>query len=371
MNEERLIRQFMDMLQVDSESGDERQIADYLKEHFKQFNVEITEDDSAEITGHGAGNLLIRLKGTEDAAPVYFTVHMDTVTPGKGIKPKIEEDYIVSDGTTILGSDDKAGIAALVEAFHIIQENNIPHGDIEIVITVGEEAGLVGAKAFDTGQLKSEFGYAIDSTGKVGTVVTSAPTQSKVEAHIHGKTAHAGVAPEEGISAINVAAKAISMMKLGRIDPETTANVGRIEGGSATNIVADYAYVLAEARSLDPAKMEAQVQHMKEAFEKAAETLGGRAEVAVEKMYDHLYAEQDSEVVSTVKTAIENIGREADFISLGGGSDGNVFNGKGIQTVVLGLGYENIHTTSERMPIEELVKATELIVEIVKVQHSK
>lgn len=371
MNEERLIRQFTEMLEIDSESGEEREIADYLIELFNKMDVEIIEDDSAKITGHGAGNLLIRVKGTSNAAPVYFTVHMDTVTPGKGIKPKIEGGYIVSDGTTILGSDDKAGIAAIIEALNVIRENKIPHGDIEIVITAGEESGLVGAKAFDTSQLKSRFGYAVDSTGKVGTVVTSAPTQSKIEAHVHGKTAHAGVAPEEGVSAINIAAKAVSMMTLGRIDEETTANIGRIEGGSATNIVADYAYVLAETRSLDPEKMEAQARHMKEAFEAAAAELGGRAEVTIEKMYDHLHAELDSEVVTTVRTAIGNIGREPEFISLGGGSDGNVFNGKGIQTVVLGLGYENIHTTSERMPIEELVKAAELIVEIIKVQNSK
>jgi len=371
MNNDRLIKQFIEMLKVDSESGNERKIADYLKKYFKKFDVEVMEDDTTETTGHGAGNLFIRLKGDPAVEPVYFTVHMDTVTPGVGIKPQIEDGYIVSDGTTILGSDDKAGIAAIIEALHVITENDLPHGDIEIVITVGEESGLVGAKAFDTDLLKSKFGYAIDSTGKVGTVVTTAPTQSKIEAHLHGKTAHAGVAPEEGVSAINIAAKAVSQMTLGRIDEETTANVGRIEGGSATNIVADYAYVLAEARSLSPEKMDRQAAHMREAFENAAESLGGRAEVSIELMYDHLHAELDSEVVTTVQQAIENIGREADFISLGGGSDGNVFNGKDIQTVVLGLGYENIHTTSERIPVEELIKAAELVVEIIKVQHQK
>lgn len=371
MNKDRLINQFFEMLKVDSESGNERKIADYLKKYFKKFDVEVIEDDTTEVTGHGAGNLLIRLKGDAEVEPVYFTVHMDTVTPGVGIKPQIDGDYIVSDGTTILGSDDKAGIAAIIEALHVITEKDIPHGDIEIVITVGEESGLVGAKAFDSSLLKSKFGYAIDSTGKVGTVVTTAPTQSKIEAHLHGKTAHAGVAPEEGVSAINIAAKAVSQMTLGRVDEETTANIGRIEGGSATNIVADYAYVLAEARSLNPEKMDQQASHIREAFQNAAETLGGRAEVSIELMYDHLHAELDSEVVTTVQKAINNIGRTADFISLGGGSDGNVFNGKGIQTVVLGLGYENIHTTAERIPVEELVKAAELVVEIIKVQHQK
>lgn len=372
MNRERLIKQFMDMVQIDSETGNERKIADYLLNIFNDMDVEVYEDDTQKETGYGAGNILVRLKGDyESADPVYFTVHMDTVVPGNGIKPSINGDYIVSDGSTILGSDDKAGIAAIIESIRALSESGTSHGDVEFVITIGEESGLVGAKAFDTTVLKSKFGYAVDSTGKVGTVVTTAPTQSKIEAHIHGRTAHAGVAPEEGVSAINIASKAISQMKLGRIDDETTANIGRFEGGGPTNVVTDYVNVLAEARSLDDDKMHAQTQHMKEAFESAAEELGGRVEVVTEVMYSALKAESNSEVVKTVSSAIENIGREVNLISLGGGSDGNIFAGKGINTAILGLGYENIHTTSEKMPIEELEKITELIIEIIKVQKEK
>ncbi|AKG74048.1 M20/M25/M40 family metallo-hydrolase [Salinicoccus halodurans] len=372
MNKERLINQFMEMVQIDSETGNERKMADYLLDIFNSMDVEVYEDDTQKETGYGAGNIFVRLKGDDsETEPVYFTVHMDTVVPGVGINPSIEGDYIVSDGSTILGSDDKAGIAAIVEAIRSLSESGTSHGDVEFVITVGEESGLVGAKAFDTSVLKSKFGYAVDSTGKVGTVVTSAPTQSKIEAHIHGRTAHAGVAPEEGVSAINIAAKAISQMKLGRIDAETTANIGRFQGGGPTNVVTDYVNILAEARSLDENKMHAQTQHMKEAFESAAEELGGKAEVVTEVMYAALQAENDSEVVKTVSKAIENIGREVSLISLGGGSDGNVFAGKGIDTAILGLGYENIHTTSEKMPIEELGKITELITEIIKVQKEK
>lgn len=372
MNKERLINQFMEMVQIDSETGNEREIADYLLDIFKDMNVEVFEDDTQKVTGYGAGNIFVRLKGDDnEAEPVYFTVHMDTVVPGKGIKPSIEGDYIVSDGSTILGSDDKAGIAAIIETIRSLSEAGSSHGDVEFVITVGEESGLVGAKAFDTSVLKSKFGYAVDSTGKVGTVVTSAPTQSKIEAHIHGRTAHAGVAPEEGVSAINIASKAISQMKLGRIDDETTANIGRFQGGGPTNVVTDYVNILAEARSLDDDKMLAQTKHMKETFEATAKELGGSAEIVTEVMYAALQAEDDSEVVKTVSKAVENIGREVNLISLGGGSDGNIFAGKGIDTAILGLGYENIHTTSERMPIEELGKITELIIEIIKVQKEK
>ncbi|WP_017548901.1 M20/M25/M40 family metallo-hydrolase [Salinicoccus carnicancri] len=369
MNKKRLIDQFMEMVQVDSETGHEREIADYLLKIFKEMDVEVYEDDTQKETGYGAGNIFVRLKGDDEKAePVYFTVHMDTVVPGTGIKPSIEGDYIVSDGSTILGSDDKAGIAAIIEAVRSLSESAVSHGDVEFVITVGEESGLVGAKAFDTSVLKSRYGYAVDSTGKVGTVVTSAPTQSKIEAHIHGRTAHAGVAPEEGVSAITIASKAISKMKLGRIDSETTANIGKFEGGGPTNVVTDYVNILAEARSQDDEKMEAQTKHMIDAFESAAEELGGRAEVKSEVMYSALKAREDSEVVSTVTKAAENIGREVSLISLGGGSDGNIFAGKGIDTAILGLGYENIHTTAERMPVEELAKITELIIEIIKVQ---
>lgn len=372
MNKDRLIDQFMEMVQIDSETGHEREMADYLLETFKEMGIEALEDDTQEQTGYGAGNILVRLKGDNTKAePIYFTVHMDTVAPGVGVKPSIDGDYIVSDGSTILGSDDKAGIASLIEAIRTIRESGMRHGDIEIVITVGEESGLVGAKAFDATQLKSGFGYAIDSTGKVGTVVTTAPTQSKIEAHIHGKTAHAGVAPETGVSAINIAARAISQMKLGRIDEETTANIGRFEGGGATNVVTDYVYLLGEARSLDDEKMKAQTAHMKETFEKVAEDMGGRAEVFSDVMYAALKASKDSEVVSTAVQAIENIGRRPDLISLGGGSDGNIFAGAGLDTAILGLGYENIHTTEEKMPIEELHKITELVIEIIKVQNDK
>lgn len=372
MNKERLIKQFMDMVQIDSETGNERKIADYLLTLFNDMDVEVYEDDTQLETGYGAGNIFVRLKGNDQKAePLYFTVHMDTVVPGAGIKPSIDGEYIVSDGSTILGSDDKAGIAAIIEAIRSLSESGTSHGDVEFVITVGEESGLVGAKAFDTTVLKSKFGYAVDSTGKVGTVVTTAPTQSKIEAHIHGRTAHAGVAPEEGVSAINIASKAISQMKLGRIDAETTANIGRFEGGGPTNVVTDYVNVLAEARSLTDDKMHAQTKHMKEAFESAAEELGGSVEVVTEVMYAALKAEEDSDVVKTVSKAIENIGRKVNLISLGGGSDGNIFAGKGIDTAILGLGYENIHTTSEKMPIEELAKITELIIEVIKVQKEK
>ncbi|WP_453995163.1 tripeptidase T [Bacillus nitroreducens] len=365
INQDRLVNEFLELVQVDSETKFETEIAKVLKEKFTALGVHVVEDDTTSQTGHGAGNLICTLEGTKDNVDtIYFTSHMDTVVPGKGIKPSIKDGYIVTDGTTILGADDKAGLAAMFEAIRVLKENNIPHGKIEFIITVGEESGLVGAKALDRSLITAKYGYALDSDGKVGNIIVAAPTQAKIKATIIGKTAHAGVAPEKGVSAITVAAKAIAKMPLGRIDEETTANIGRFEGGTQTNIVSDHVEILAEARSLVTEKMEKQVQKMKDAFETVAADMGGRAEVEVTVMYPGFKFADGDHVVEVAKRAVAKIGRQSELQQSGGGSDANVIAGHGIPTVNLAVGYEEIHTTNEKMPIEELVKTAELIVAI-------
>jgi tripeptide aminopeptidase len=367
INQDRLVNEFLELVQVDSETKYETEIAKVLKEKFTALGVHVVEDDTTSQTGHGAGNLICTLEATKnDVDPIYFTSHMDTVVPGKGIKPSIKDGYIVSDGTTILGADDKAGLAAMFEAIRVLKDNQIPHGTIEFIITVGEESGLVGAKALDRSMITAKYGYALDSDGKVGDIVVAAPTQAKVRATIIGKTAHAGVAPEKGVSAITMAAKAIAKMPLGRIDEETTANIGRFEGGTQTNIVCDHVEILAEARSLVTEKMEAQVQKMKAAFESVAADMGGRAEVEITVMYPGFKFADGDHVVEVAKRAVAKIGRQSALQKSGGGSDANVIAGHGIPTVNLAVGYEDIHTTNEKMPVEELVKTAELIVAIVE-----
>lgn len=366
VNQERLINEFFKLVQIDSETKYETEIAAVLKQKFTDLGVEVAEDNASEVTGHGAGNLICTLKGTKPGVdPIYFTSHMDTVVPGKGIKPSIEGDYIVSDGTTILGADDKAGLAAMLEAIRVLKENNTEHGDIQFIITVGEESGLVGAKALNPEHINAKYGYALDSNGDVGDIIVAAPTQAKVFAVIKGKTAHAGVAPEKGISAITLAAKAIAKMPLGRIDEETTANIGRFEGGKQTNIVVDHVEILAEARSLVPEKMEAQVAKMKEAFEKTAQELGGSADVQFNVMYPGFKQKAGDRVVEVARRAAKAVGRESKLLQSGGGSDANVIAGHGIPTVNLAVGYEEIHTTNERIPVAELVKITELVGSII------
>jgi len=366
INKERLVNEFFELVQINSETGNEAEISKVLKQKFSDLGLDVYEDDTTSVTGHGAGNLVCTLPATKDGVdPIYFTSHMDTVVPGKGVKPSIKDGYIVSDGTTILGSDDKTGLSAMFETIRVLKEQNIEHGLIQFVITVGEESGLVGAKALEPSLMKAKYGYALDSDGLVGNVVVAAPTQAKVKTVIYGKTAHAGVAPEKGVSAITIAAKAISRMPLGRIDAETTANIGRFEGGRATNIVCDRVDILAEARSLVPEKMEAQVQKMKEAYESAATEMGGRAEVEIQVMYPGFKFGEGDQVVEVARMAAAKIGRSCELQQSGGGSDANVINGMGIPTVNLAVGYEEIHTTKERMPVEELYKLVEMTLAII------
>lgn len=367
IHEDRLVSEFIELVQIDSETKNEAQIARVLKEKFTSLGLDVIEDDSSKKTGHGAGNLICTLKSSKrEIDPIYFTSHMDTVVPGNGIKPIVDNGYIKSDGTTILGADDKAGLAAMLEAIKVINEQNIPHGHIQFIVTVGEEAGLVGAKELDRSLINAKYGYALDSDGLVGDIITAAPTQAKINVTVHGKTAHAGVAPEKGISAITIAAKAIAKMPLGRIDEETTANIGKFEGGTQTNIVSDLVKIEAEARSLVPNKMEAQVEKMKTAFEESAQLMGGSVNFESEVMYPGFKFDEHDRVVQIAKQAVTEIGRSPRLLKSGGGSDANIIAGLGIPTVNLAIGYEEIHTINEKMPIKELVKTAELVVAIIQ-----
>lgn len=364
---ERLLDEFFELVQVDSETKHERRICDVLKRKLSALGLTVVEDDSSRRTGHEAGNLIATLSGTRrDVPTIFFTSHMDTVRPGQGIQPSIAGDYIVSDGTTILGSDDKAGIAAMLEALRIVQENGMAHGDVQFILTVGEESSLAGSRAIDVTLIQADYGFALDSTGPVGDIIVAAPTQAKLVVTIRGKSAHAGVNPEEGISAIQVASQAISRMPLGRIDHETTANIGQFIGGGATNVVCDQVEILAEARSLSKRKLENQLKWMEQAFKEVAAESGAMADVDITNMYPSYRFSEEDTVVQHAQRAMERIDRTGRLLPSGGGSDANVFSGLGFPTINLGIGYEHIHTTKERLPVRELIKTAELVVALIQ-----
>jgi len=365
VNEERLLNEFFELVQIDSESKFERHIADNIKLKLKKLGFEVFEDDTTVTTGHNAGNVIGYLKGSvQGAKTVLLNCHMDTVAPGIGVKPSVKDGYVVSDGTTILGADDKAGIAALLESIRVLKENNLPHGDIQVVITVGEEVDLVGAKALDPNLLKADFGYALDTGGLVGNIKSSAPARGVITANIYGKSAHAGVAPEKGVSAVTIAAKAIANMSLGRIDSETTANISIFEAQAPLNVVCDYVRVCGEARSFENEKLGAQLLAMKQEFENVVKEMGGKADIDIEISFAGFKLAAGQPVVDVAKRAASKIGRPCELFAAGGGSDANIFNGYGLPMVVLACGYEDIHTKNERIAVEELNKLVEMVLAI-------
>lgn len=365
INQDRLLQEFLELVQIDSETKNEANIAKVLKQKLADLGFTVEEDDAAAKTGHGANNLIATLPGNANGPTILFSSHMDTVVPGNGVKPSVKDGYIVSDGTTILGADDKAGIAAILEGIRTAVEKNLPRPTIQVIFTVGEESGLVGSRAMDSSLLKAEMGFIFDSEGKVGQIVGAGAGQYRIVTRIFGKAAHAGVNPEDGISAITVASKAISRMPLGRIDADTTANIGRFEGGKAYNIVTEYAEIWSEARSLVMDKLEEQVKKMTTAFEEVAAEFGARCENDCIFMYHGYKFSEDTPVLQKAIAAVKRVDREPDIVSSGGGSDGNIFNGFGIPSVNFGIGYQEIHTTNERMPIEELNKAAELVLAVI------
>jgi tripeptide aminopeptidase len=355
----------MELCAIDSEPAGERLLADRLKELLSDLGCTVTEDDAGGKIGGNAGNVVARLDGTGPGEPLLFSCHMDRVIPGVGVKPRIEGDFIVSDGTTVLGADDAAGLAAVLEGVTAIRESNVLHPPLEIVLTVAEELALLGSSHLDTDQFASRCGFVLDASGPVGEIVLQAPEQVKINAVFHGRSAHAGFAPEQGVSAIQAAAVAISRMKLLRVDVETTANVGSIHAAGPTNIVSDRCELQAEARSLDPAKLRGQVAGMTEAMEGAARECGGSMEITLLSCYPAYRLMEDAEPAQRAARAARQIGVPVRFKSTGGGSDANIFNSRGIPAVVLSCGYEKVHTTEERIALDQLALLAEWVTALV------
>lgn len=372
VNNDRLLATFLELVKIDSETGNEEKIQPILKKKLEQLNVQVEEDEAGQYEYLGANNLICTLHstiGNENSDKIYFTSHMDTVAPGNNVQPIVAEDgYIYSDGTTVLGADDKAGLAAILETIEVINEHHLPHGELQFVITVGEESGLEGAKVLNSSLLDADYGYAVDASSPVGTTVIGAPTQMKLSATIYGKKAHAST-PDMGISAINIAAKAISEMSLGRIDDETTANIGRFEGGSATNVVADEVTLQAEARSHSEDKIKEQVAHMKQVFEKTAQEYGCSASVSIKESYKGFKVEPETKVAQIATESARQLNLDPQIKVGGGGSDASIINSYGIASVILGVGYENIHGKNERMEIKSLQLLAQQLLKIVELTH--
>jgi tripeptide aminopeptidase len=365
INRDRMVKEFCELVAIDSLSLKEREMADLLKTKMADLGFEVYEDDAGKKAGGNAGNLICRLKGRENVPSILFMAHMDTVVPGLGKKAIVDGDYIKSDGTTILGADDLSGVEIILEAIRSIKEDNVEHGDIEVVFSIAEELGLVGARNLDFSKINSKFGYVLDS-GSKGSVVVGSPFQDVYDITVYGKASHAGVEPEKGINAIVIASEAIAGMKLGRVDEETTANVGAISGGQATNIVCDRVNIKAEARSRNEAKLIEQAEHMKQCFLDAAKKHGGNVDFKAERHYAGYKIMKDDPALKLYEEASKMAGAEVNPISMNGGSDANIMNEKGIRTLNISMGAEQYHTVNEVADIKEMIKMAGILVNIVR-----
>lgn len=367
VNQERLLGNFMKMVEVASISGQEGTFRDLLKAEFALLGLSAEEDNAGLVLHGDSGNLLVKMRGTVANPTLLLAAHMDTVVPGTNIKPVCGNDEIVrSEGNTILGSDDKAGIAAILEAVQVILEQGLEHPPLELLFTVSEEQGLLGIKNFDFSRLESRYGYVLDSGGPPGTIVVQSPCQNEIEYRVHGKAAHAGINPEDGINAIQVMAKAIAVMPCGRIDDDTTCNFGIIEGGMARNIVAENCRVKGEARSLNRSKLEQLTNELLGIFETEVSQNGAIAETEVVLLYPETALRPDEEVVSLAVKAAGNIGIQSQLLSTGGGSDASIINGNNIRCANLGIGMNAVHTSDEFIRVEDLVTDARLVLSIIQ-----
>lgn len=367
VNQDRLVEEFIKLVKINSTGGSERKIADFLIGELKGLGLSVYEDKAGEKVGTTTGNLIARLPANITGVPaLMFCSHMDTVQPGDNIQPVIKDGIIYSSGDTVLGADDKAGIAAIIETLRVIKERDIKHGDLVVVFTILEEGGLLGAKNIEFERIKADMGIVLDSDGDPGTIVVRGPSQDKIIAIVKGKAAHAGINPQDGINSIQVASKAIAKMKLGRIDHETTSNIGVINGGKAINIVPDTTTVQGETRSLSKEKRIAQTESICKILEEAALQACTSVDIKVETIYHDMHLEPGEPVVDLVAAAGNSLGLDVKFVSTGGGSDAHFFNYYGLPTVNLGIGMKQVHTTSEYITISNLITNAKYILEIIE-----
>jgi len=366
MSTERLLGTFLDLVRIDSPSGLEAKVAGHCAELLAQAGLSVRFDASAAITGSNTGNLIADLPGTDPSAPaLVLSAHLDCVEPCRGVEPVVRDGIVYSAGETVLGADDKAGVAAIVEGVRRIIEAGSARGDVRIILTVAEECGLKGAKAVDPAEVQAALCVVLDADGEPGGIVTGAPTHYTFVAEFSGVASHAGVAPEQGRSALVMAARAIEAMQLGRLDESTTANVGTIEGGTATNVVPARVTLTGECRSLDPERVEEVRHSMHAAMEEAALSEGGSVGVRWTREYQAFNVPEEAWAITVVRRACEDAGLTPRLFTTGGGSDGNVFAAHGVPTVVLACGMRSVHSTDENIAIADLESLAELVRAIV------
>lgn len=367
IEKERAVKTFFELTAIDSPSLGERKAADYVKRRFAQMGILLEEDHAGERIGGNAGNLYGFVKGNLPGEPILLSAHLDTVEPSSGKKATLWEDgRITSDGTTVLGADDMAGVTSIIEAISYILEHKLPHRDFEVLFTVAEELYCKGAGSFDFSKVKSRAAYVLDLSGPIGKAANAAPSIISFYAAIRGKAAHAGFEPEAGIHAIQAVCKAVAGLNMGRIDEETTANVGLIKGGDGTNIIPEICTVNGEIRSLKHEKAMRVLQDFHKRFYQAAEAVKADLDWQEEV---HIIAYETGRGESPAANycrACEELGITPEIESTFGGSDNNVFAQHNIKGMVLSTAMNQVHSCREYTQIDELARSAEVVVRLLE-----
>lgn len=367
VDRDRLIDRFLTLAKVNAPSGSEKPLADHLEEPLETMGFSIEYDQAGDELDGNCGNMFAYWEGTDsDAEPMFLSTHLDTVLPTEGLSPVIEDGVIRTDGTTILGADDRAALAAYLEAIRVIQDHGGRCGPIELVLTVREQEGLLGARAMDFSRIRSERGFIFDSSGDVGQIILRGPYGRKLWWDVEGKPSHVGLAPEDGISAIQIAADAVTQMKLGKVDDVTHANLGRIGGGELASIIPEHVSMVGEVRSLVEENLQAQVEHMKQAVEDAARSRGGTVSCREEEKYRGFDVPEDHSHVRVAVRSMEKIGVDPYFTETLGGADTNIFNQHGLLCFTMGLGFRDIHSFDEHISVENLVNTARCTVGLIE-----
>jgi tripeptide aminopeptidase len=351
---------FLELAAVPSPPGEERVVADRVIHYLRDCGLEADEDDAGPSIGSTAGNVFTRLEPNVAGERVFLCAHFDTVPPTDAIQPVVEDGIVRNAQPTILGSDNKAAIAVMLEATRRVLAENRRHAGLELVFTPKEEVGLLGAFAFDHNRLAARTGYVYDQAAAIGEVILGAPSAHQLDITFHGRAAHAGMYPEEGRSAIAAAARAISEVRLGRVDEETTANIGEIRGGTAANIIPEWCSLVGEARSHDERKLADLVQEIQDAVTFAAGVAECQVETAIKRTYRAYRFKRGDLPIRLATEALERCGFEPSYTLSGGAADANVFNERGLQCVNLANGMAEIHTPDEHIAVADLEAMVEV-----------
>ena len=361
---------FLELAAVPSPSGEERAVADLVLAYLRDLGLEPDEDDTGPELGSTMGNILVALEPTVAGEPLFLCAHLDTVPPVDAIEPVVEDGVVTNRHAAILGGDNKAAVASMLQGARRILAEGRPHAGIELLFTSREETGLEGAYAFDCKRLKARVGYVYDQAEPIGAVTLGAPSAELLEIVFHGRAAHAGMFPEDGRSAIAAAARAIAEMRLGRIDEETTANIGTIEGGSAANVVPDLCRLVGEARSHDERKLAEQIQSMQDALTFAAGVCECEVETRLKRSYTGYRFARDDLPVRLAADALRSSGFEPRYGLSGGAADANVFNERGLACVNLANGMTDIHTPDERIAVADIDAMVDVTLALVDAARS-